>query len=51
MSSAMGIVKIIGAWGCLIGAVVLVILTKDTGGLPMMLSVMSIAFSQAPTAG
>jgi len=49
MTNAMNIVKFIGAWGCLIGAVVLLILTKEVVGLPMMLSVMSIAFSQAPT--
>jgi hypothetical protein len=48
MTNAMNIVKFIGAWGCLVGAVVLVILAKDTAGLPMLLSVMSIAFSVAP---
>lgn len=50
--NAFNIVKFIGAWGCLIGALVCVILLHDTSaGLPMLLSVMSIAFSQAPTNG
>lgn len=47
MSSAFTIIKIIGAWGCLIGAIAIAILTKDAS-LAMMLSVMSIGFSQAP---
>lgn len=48
MSNALNIVKILGSWGCLIGAVVLLILTKEVTGIPMLLSVMSIAFAQAP---
>lgn len=41
-------VKIIGAWGCIIGAVVCLVLLKEFAGLPMILSVLSVAFSQAP---
>lgn len=47
MSQVIHIVKIIGAWACLAGAVVLLILTKDMG-LVVPLGVVSIAFSQAP---
>lgn len=49
--NAFNVVKVIGAWGCLIGALVCVFFKLDLAGLPMMLSVMSIAFSQAPTNG
>lgn len=45
---ALSIIKFIGAWGCLGGAVICVVLLKDFVGLPMLLSVMSLAFSQAP---
>lgn len=44
----MNTVKFIGAWGCLIGAAVCLILLREQAGLPMLLSVMSVAFSQAP---
>lgn len=47
--NAFSIIKFIGAWGCLFGAVICLILLKEFAGLPMLLSVMSIAFSQAPT--
>lgn len=47
MSQVMGIVKIIGAWGCIIGACVLLVLTRDTA-LAGVLGITSIAFSQAP---
>lgn len=44
----MNAVKFIGAWGCIIGAAVLMILGREFAGLPMILSVLSIAFSEAP---
>jgi hypothetical protein len=47
MSQVIHIVKIVGAWACLIGAVALLILTKDAG-LATVLGIVSIAFSQAP---
>lgn len=46
----MNTVKFIGSWGCIIGAGVCLVLLRDTG-LATMLSIMSIAFSQAPTSG
>lgn len=49
MNSAFSIIKIIGAWGCLIGAIVCAVLLKDMN-LVVPLSVMSIAFAQAPVA-
>lgn len=45
----MNTVKFIGAWGCLMGAAICLILLRDMAGLPMLLSVMSIAFSMAPS--
>lgn len=48
MNSAMNIVKFIGAWGCLVGAVIMLVITKDLG-LAQLLSIMSIAFSVAPS--
>jgi hypothetical protein len=50
MTNIFNIVKIIGAWGCLIAALVLVLLAHSLAGLPMLLGVLSIAFSQAPVA-
>lgn len=44
----MNTVKFIGAWGCLIGAGVCLILLREQAGLPMLLSAISIAFSLAP---
>lgn len=48
MSQALHVIKVIGAWGCLVAAIVLLILARETAGLPMLLSVMSIGFSQLP---
>lgn len=49
MSTAMNVIKIIGAWGCLIGAVALMIFTPaGASGLPLALGILSIAFSQLP---
>lgn len=47
--SPMGLVKFLGAWGCITAAVVLMILGHQLAGLPGILSLLSIAFSQAPT--
>jgi len=41
-------VKFIGSWGCIVGAVVLMVLGHETFGLPGVLALLSIAFSQAP---
>lgn len=48
MASAMNVIKIIGSWGCLIGAVAVAIFTHSVGPLPMLLGVLSIGFSQLP---
>lgn len=48
MTQVLHIIKIAGSWGCIIGAAVCVILLKETAGLPLLLSVMSIAFSELP---
>lgn len=48
MSQAAYIIKCAGAWVCLIGAIALMIFTKDMG-LATSLGIISIAFSQAPT--
>lgn len=43
------IVKLIGAWGCICAATALLILTPGTAfGLPGVLALLGIAFSQAP---
>lgn len=48
----MSTVKFIGAWGCLIAAIVVMVLpVAGANGLAVPLSIMSIAFSQAPTSG
>lgn len=44
------IVKFIGAWFCIIGAVVLLVLGHQLFGLPGVLALLAIAFAQAPTA-
>lgn len=50
MNNAMSIVKFIGAWFCIVGAVVLLVLEPHGAfGLPGVLSLLSIAFSQAPS--
>jgi len=48
MTSVLHLLKIAGAWGCIIAALVLLILARETQGLPMLLSVMSVAFSWLP---
>lgn len=48
---AFGIIKFIGAWFCIVGAVVVLILDRGASGLALPLSVLSIAFAQAPSAG
>jgi hypothetical protein len=45
----MSVVKFIGAWFCLTAAVALLVLGHAPFGLPGVLSIMSVAFSQAPT--
>lgn len=49
--NAFNIIKFIGAWGCLMGAIITLILLKEFGGLTTTLSLLSIAFSQAPANG
>lgn len=44
----MNIIKIAGAWGCIIGAVVLMVLVPQPVAIPVTLALLSIAFSQAP---
>jgi hypothetical protein len=46
--SPFGIVKFIGAWGCIIGSVICLILIKDIA-LANTLAVLAIAFGVAPT--
>lgn len=49
MASALNMIKLIGAWGCLAAAVAIAVFTNvTTGGLPLMLTAMSIAFSLLP---
>lgn len=48
MSTAAYVVKCAGAWLCLIGAIALLIFTRDVG-MATTLGIVSIAFSQAPT--
>lgn len=43
------IVKFIGAWFCIVGAVVLLVLGHQLFGLPGVLALLAIAFAQAPT--
>jgi hypothetical protein len=43
------IIKFIGAWFCIVGAVVLLFLEHTVFGLPGVLALLSIAFSQAPS--
>lgn len=44
----MNVVKFVGAWFCIIGAVVVMLLLRDYAALPLALGVLSVAFSQAP---
>jgi hypothetical protein len=46
--SPLGVAKFLGAWSCIIGAVVLLVLEHSVFGLPGVLALLSIAFSQAP---
>lgn len=48
MANALTIVKFIGSWFCLIGAVVLLVLGHVVFGLPGVLALLAIAFAQAP---
>lgn len=48
MSQAAYVIKCAGAWLCLIGAIALMIFTRDAG-IATTLGILSIAFSQAPT--
>lgn len=43
----MGTLKFVGAWMCIMGAVIVAVMLRDTG-MATFLSIMSIAFSQAP---
>lgn len=43
------IIKFIGAWFCIIAAVVLLVLGHVLFGLPGVLALLAIAFAQAPT--
>jgi hypothetical protein len=44
------LVKFIGAWACIAAAVVLLVLGHQVFGLPGVLSLLAIAFAQAPAA-
>lgn len=49
MSNALNVVKVIGAWGCLIAACVCLFLpAAGAVSLVLPLAVLSVAFSQAP---
>jgi hypothetical protein len=43
------IVKFLGCWFCIVGAVVLLVLEHSVFGLPGVLALLAIAFAQAPT--
>jgi len=47
-TSAITLVKFIGAWFCIIAAVVLLVLGHQVFGLPGVLALLAIAFAQAP---
>lgn len=49
MNNAMNIVKFIGSWFCIVGAVVLLVLGHAAYGLPGVLSLLAIAFATAPS--
>ncbi len=48
-TSAITLVKFIGAWFCIIAAVVLLVLGHQVFGVPGVLALLAIAFAQAPT--
>jgi hypothetical protein len=43
------LIKFVGAWFCIIAAVVLLVLGHTLFGLPGVLAILAIAFAQAPT--
>jgi hypothetical protein len=49
--NAFNIIKFIGAWFCIVGVVVVMVLEHGNSGLAVPLGVLSIAFSQAPSNG
>ena len=48
MNNILPAIKFIGAWACIVSAVVLIALGHEVYGLPGVLAILSIAFSQAP---
>jgi hypothetical protein len=49
--SPFGIIKFIGAWFCIVGAVVMLVLEHGNFGTAGVLSLLAIAFAEAPTTG
>lgn len=48
MTNAIGLVKFLGCWFCIIAAVALLIFGHAVFGLPGVLALLAIAFAQAP---
>jgi len=48
-SALIVLIKFIGAWFCIVAAVVLLVLGHQVFGLPGVLALLGIAFAQAPT--
>jgi hypothetical protein len=48
MTQVFHLIKLIGAWFCIIAAVAIMILEHSVTGLPLVLCALSIAFSLAP---
>jgi hypothetical protein len=45
----LSIIKFFGAWFCIVAAVVLLVLGHQVFGLPGVLALLAISFSQAPS--
>lgn len=48
MSNVFHLIKLIGCWFCIIGAVVLLVIGHQPFGVAAVLALLAIAFAQAP---